>query len=582
MSIKGRTGLGVLAALAIAACAAPEEADVASSEAASTSRPYVQENRPYWWADSSYDEFVSAQARTFGQTLPAALPDDDALTVRIQTWLDRLHAVVKRDVERSSGRPFAAPRPIAKVLLSKATFNAWVSGVPACVGSPFGRPQAVTGLAAYLDRDRVMPMVADGCVRAPGWRKAEAVSFWNEGRLACALSDDGDSVSARGSGCSVEAQASDDVAIAAASPFIQFTTDLVSELEEKSLVVVAAHELGHYYRGHATVRGHAKYGFWYERENGRKTLPVPASNAAELEAAYKEVVQEGRVLGGPSFASRYSARSRRFLLTGLAPLLAARTESGFVCAAARDALGPWTDAILQSEAPSEEARAAYLAYESKLAACAPRLALKGDVTATSISAGSVLFAAGAARPGPKAKISLRIGDTLGTFLDRFDAQAKELDGKAARLMARLKANKIGLYTTEQEADELALELATKVGLTSAEVLAGWVDFMGAVDRVYARAYAPEDLAAWRASSGELDAPTCEALLLRDFTKNGAPVTVGMGQLDEPHHASCYRLFNMWREARARQFVPAAPLAELSPPWETLRTRAAQLSAEQAE
>lgn len=326
-----------------------------------------------------------------------------------------------------------------------------------------------------------------------------------------------------------------------------------------------------------TARGRAKYGFWYEREEGRKKTPVAAQNAAELEAAYREVIQAGRPLGGPSFASRYSARTRPFLLAGIAPLLLARTEQGFACAAARDALGPWVNAIQQSEVPSKEDREAFVSFETKLAACASKVKLGGDPSATSISAGSVLFAAAANRPGPKAKISLKLGDTLGDFLTRFDTESKAIDGKAARFVARLKSNKIGLYTTEQEADEVALELATKAGLTNEAVLGAWLEFMRASDRLYERSFTKEDLDAWRAQSGELDAPTCGALLASDFTKDGKPVSVNMGVLEEPHHAGCYRLFNLWREAKAKKYVPAAAPAALSPEWSVLKAHSVELT-----
>ena len=566
------------AAMAVGACAEPEGEDANTQEAAATERKMVHENAPYWWAPSTYEELVRASSVGFGQTLPAAIADDEAITVRLQTWLDRFHAIVKADVQRDTGKPLAAPRPIAKVLHSKSTFNAWVSGVPACIGSKFGKLESPTGIAAWLENDRVYQVYSDACIRPAEWKRSELVSFWNADKPACTLAEDGDSLVTRGQKCTSDIPPADDTAVIAASPYIQFSTDLLAELDETTVAVVVAHELAHYYRGHTTARGRAKYGFWYEREDGRKKAPVPAQNAAELDAAYREVVQAGRPLGGPSFASRYSARTRPFLLTGIVPLLQARTEQGFVCAAARDAIGGWASTIQQSEVPSEEDRKSFVAFETKLAACAPRLQLGGDPSATSISAGSVLFAAAASRPGPKAKISMKLGDTLGDFLGRFDAVSKEIDQKAARFTARLKSNKIGLYTTEQEADEVALELATKAGLTNDEVLQGWLAFMGAVDRTYERAYAKEDLDKWRAESGELDAKTCGDLLASDFTKNGAPVSVNMGVLEEPHHAGCYRLFNLWREAKAQHYVPASAPEALSPSWATLKSRAAELTA----
>ena len=289
------------------------------------------------------------------------------------------------------------------------------------------------------------------------------------------------------------------------------------------------------------------------------------------------VVQAGRPLGGPSFGSHYSARLRPLLLSGLAPILSARVEADFVCAAARDALGPWVSQITQGEAPPQEAQAAFVAFEKKLAACAPGVALGGEPGARAISAGETLFAASRNRPGPKAKISMTFGDTLGAFLDRIDVQAKALDQKAAKLVQRLEDNKVGLYTTEQAADEFALQMVTKMGFTTEEALGGWVDFMRATDRLYARAYTPEQLATWRTQSAEIDTDSCAALLEAGFTKDGAPVTMNMGQLDEPHHTSCYRLYNLWREGKAQQFQPGTRLPALAPEWAALKAEAGAIT-----
>ena len=54
----------------------------------------------------------------------------------------------------------------------------------------------------------------------------------------------------------------------------------------------------------------------------------------------------------------------------------------------------------------------------------------------------------------------------------------------------------------------------------------------------------------------------------------------MGQLDEPHHTSCYRLYNLWREGNAHGYQASAPLPPLSPEWSTLKAEA-QTLAEQA-
>jgi Zn-dependent protease with chaperone function len=583
--VLGGLGLAVGSALLFACSAAPDDTVGTGSEAALTEGAFIQDNSPYYWATSSFDEFRAATASLAPQSpvLPA-LAEDDPLTIRMQAWLDRVDAVVRPAMEAKLGAPLVAPKPLARVLQSRSTFNAWVSGVPACLGTPLGA-SGVPGTAVYLQSANTQLATVPGagvtCLKEPAWSADGAVKFWNAGKPACALSLADGALKAGGTGCTIDPNGTSaaDVMITSTGNYVQFTTDLLAQVDENTVAVVAAHELGHYYLGHATERGAANYGFWYTRDDARKTTPVRASNSADLEAAYKEVIQAGRPLGGPSFASHFSARMRPLLLSGIAPILTARTETDFVCAAARDALGPWTQQIIQGEAPPQDAQKSFVDFEAKLVKCAPHLALTGDPSATSISAGTTLVAGSHYRPGPKAKITLTFGDNLGAFLDRIDTQAKALDAKADKLVKRLQDNRIGLYTIEQAADEFAMQMASKMGFTTDEILAGWVDFMRAIDRLYARSFTPDQLATWRQQSAELDADSCAALMAANFMKDGARVTVNMGQLDEPHHTSCYRLYNLWREGRAHSFVPGARLPALAPEWDTLKSEAASLASQ---
>ena len=572
---------GVIAALfgTLVACGAAGDDGTGSSESAHTEASFTNDNSPFGWAASSYEEFRSSAAGLGGGELPGALADDDPLTVRMQAWVDRVDAIVRPTVQAKTGQPLAAPKPIAKVLVSKSTFNAWVSGVPACLGAPLAGDHQ-PGWSAYLDRDHVYAM-GNACLHPAGWSAEALTKYWNADKPACQLALADGKLTTKGTTCTVDpgVTGGDDVAIATTGQYIQFTTDLLAELDEATVALVVAHELGHYYLGHTTAKGTAKYGFWYTRSDGQQATPTRAPNTADLEAAYKEVVQQGRPLGGPSFGARYSARMHAMLVAGLGPILKGRTEPDFACAAARDALGPWTDVILASEAPPAEAQAAFLDYEKKLAACAPKIALGGDPGAKAISAGEVLFAAAANRPGPKAKVSLKWGDDLGAFLDRLDLQAKDLDAKAQRLLARVRDNKVGLYTTEQAADEFAMEMAVEMGFTADEAVQSWLGFMQAVDRVYARSYTPEQLAEWRKTSGEVDATTCGAMLAAGWKNaDGSKMTVSMGQLDEPHHANCYRLYNLWRKGQAHHDTPADKPAALEPAWDTLKAKAGELAA----
>lgn len=566
-------GSAFLAASSAVGCVVGTADDTESSEAAHTAARAVEENRPEYWATTDYAEHRN-QMMLLGYPLEGAAPDDDPLTVRFQTWLDRIDVLVRADVLRTSGKPLVAPKPIAKVIVSRERFNAWVSPVMVCLSAPVGAGETTTPMALLSSGS--VEAISSTCAR-PGWDRAEYARFWNGAKVACKLAFAGDSFSVTGPSCQLAeaAKHANELVTSATSPFIHFSTDYIAVASEASFVSTIAHELGHFYMAHATDKATARYGYWYSTSGDQAGQPPRAPGAAELQAAYEEVAQ-GYSL--ERVGKTFSPRLRAFLVTTVHPLLAQKraAEPTFACARAVDALSPEHAGILASTAsvPPPDARAAYEAFERELAACAPRVQLKGADVTSSISAGQLLVGARAHAPGPKTKIVLRVGESLGDFLARFDTLAKELDAKAARLLALARKNKLGLYTTEQAADEFALELAVRLGFTVDEILAAWLDDMRAIEAVYRRA-------GMQPPPGE-QAEACKALLDAEFTTvdgsgRRVPVMVSLGRLDEPHHSSCYRLFNSWREARAHRYVPAPKPAPLEPPWETLRAHATELT-----
>ncbi|NOU26504.1 MAG: M48 family metalloprotease [Polyangiaceae bacterium] len=572
--------------LAIAACGA-ESLDTIDED--HTAGAYVPANDPYYWAPSSFDDFI---ANTLGGDVGPTAPDDDPLTVRVQAWMDRVDSIVRADVKRRTGQPLAAPRPLAKVRISRSTLNAWVSPVRTCTGLALG-PQPSTGFARMEPESLSFSGSSSSCIMptAPGWSPDGFVRFWNAARFSCSIAQSGGLRVAEGNVCTQTYQrtgpfdttttlASKDVSVTATGQYVLFSTDLLATCSETELAATVAHELGHYYGAHASPAAEKNFGYWYQRDERSIRKPVPAPNAEEIQAAYLEVVR-GTGTTGPSFASQFSARLRPLLLLAVAPLLSERREANFVCAPARDALGSWVPGFLRD--PNLE-RAAYLTFESKLIRCAPTLKLGAEPGSEVVSAGTLLFSADKHRPGPKSRVTLMIGDTLESFLTRLDREARVLDEKAARLIQRVRENKMGLYTVEQAADDFSLELATKLGFTTAEVLESWLAGMRVDHESYLRSSSAADLAAYYASIGEYDPDACAALLRNDFTKDDGsghriPVTLSLGDLEEPHHTNCYRLWNLANEAKAHKYPVGPRLPALSPAWSEIRARAATLTSQ---
>lgn len=528
--------------------------------------PLIQTNSPFYWAQSDYDSFRTTWFELGGWELKPAIDDADRLTARLQLWVDKLDTMVRTELERSMGEPLVTPKPILKVVPSGSTFNAWVSGTLACTGAPVAGAAAGTPDKTFLRSEEVYHGGFSTCVK-PGWSELEDLqSFWARHQPKCKLGSD---LSISGAACAVETYtAPGELAFLSVSPYIHFSTDLLAQLEEETVIVVLAHELGHYYRAHVSDAKVQRYNFWYETEVDRKKLPVPSALAQELQAAYAEI-EKGPEAVQPNTAGHYSPRLRHWVLSSVAPMLRERTESNFVCAAARDALGPWVEPFLANYGLPSDGLTAYLDFERKLAACAPRLDMRSEGTATTLSFGTLLMKVPEAQLPPA---SFPFYSTLANVLDALNTKAVNLDQKAARLLQRVRDNRIGLYTTEQEADNLALALSVKLGISPDRVLAAWQDFMGAVARAVPEAYRPQY---------EAENAQCNAWLDAEFTTVDAhgkrtPVFVPMGDLTEPHHSSCYRLFNFWREQKLKNYAPATELA-LDGGWSELREYAKQLS-----
>jgi len=489
-----------------------------------TQADFVQENAPFLWAAGDYDSYRQTESGSRLGELPIA--DDHALTQRVQSWLDRLDAVVRTSHLETTGEALLAPAPVAKVLRSKTMFSAFVAPVEACVTAPFtgSMPEQPSrpGDLAMLQRPDLRPWIGTAyCIPQPSWDAAGLVDFWNERGPRCVLSHDADGRIETGSECG-NVWPAEKLAITSASHFIHFSSDLLASVGEDAIVVLAAHELGHYYRAHVSPLFKAKYDFWYEQQPGQPTRPMPAENEAELKQLYEELEQGPSALGGPEHQGIYSPRLIPFLTSSVTAALSEREEDAFVCAAARDAVGPW----------------------------------------------------------PSTSVVMRWGDSLGTFLARLDEEARELDDKAELLFRRLSDNHIGWYTTEQEADEIAMDLATKVGLTPERVLAGWLDFMAEYDERLASRMSAERLVRMR-EEGEVDAATCQAMLEADWTVtdgdgNQRPALVKLGSLFDAHHAGCYRLYRMWSEAKAHEYVVGPAREQLSPAWSELQQLASDL------
>jgi hypothetical protein len=129
--------------------------------------------------------------------------------------------------------------------------------------------------------------------------------------------------------------------------------------------------------------------------------------------------------------------------------------------------------------------------------------------------------------------------------------------------ALMAARNLGFYTIEQEADEIALELMSKVGVPPGV----------AIDKVLNMLKASGEYG----GEGEGAIGWTECAMLREHgwkDAEGKPVSVPVGDPSNAHHNLCFRAFNMSREIAAHRYAVAERPTPPGEPWSRLLTRLA--------
>ncbi len=141
------------------------------------------------------------------------------------------------------------------------------------------------------------------------------------------------------------------------------------------------------------------------------------------------------------------------------------------------------------------------------------------------------------------------------------------DPAARIILAQAATEKLGYYTYEQEADELALEWLALVGIAP-QVL---IEKLFALLEYNAQSITDSDL--------EYGYVRCRALFEKNWKNSeGSEVFVPIGDFSNPHHSLCYRAFNASRELTAHRFSVAEPTQRFlgEKQWQELKNSASQL------
>lgn len=548
----------LLAALHVACASSPEESSAAGASA-HTEGEVVAPFGPFHWANIAEADLSGSPERT--------VASDDALVVRLQAWADRIHGLVTEEA-RARGVGHVPAVPQIHVVRSRA-FNAWNRGTLVATGASFEGQRGFT----FLSDGELVPVEATDLfgitTRPRDWPSTHGlVEAWRERRPGCDIAE---LPNHKLTSSACPASARGNVVLSAATPHIYLTSELIARADEKTILVVLAHELGHYYRAHSSSLSWNRFGFWYEGTDASHH-PLRTPRAEAFAARYLSVTQAPQPV--PSVSVRYHARM--VPLVALLALQLAAEPAAKACSPRVQgaAVSSWLTGFMiagahaHSEADVDELRR----YEADLDACAGTLAV-GFPDARTINRSGVewfLTNGGFASSSDE----LRSVTTLAEALAFAGERSLRMDRDEQSMLDELRGGDLGFYTAEQDADDVALELVSKLGLSPADTEEAWLQFLVAAEASTGRAGG--------GSTGTASAEECRLLHESGFTQivDGKRQLVAMtlGDLHDPHHGGCYRLFNSWMENRAHRYVAQGTFAPpAGPSWSSLREHAITLT-----
>jgi hypothetical protein len=541
------------------------------------------ENSPYFWTQGlSYGD-THALNTVIGSDSDYELADDEVpLTQFLQKILNASDNIIRSDFAKlnptltgPTTASLYASTPQAKIIITSSLFNAWVSAVPVSIGAQFGY-SPVENTAVLLDPGHLSLFDYDieqfKSTKQGHWNTFDAVKFWNSGKPRCRIKLDQLSnpitlVPKTPNICIDSEAQGKETMFTSTSQFIHVSSDLLASLTSiNDIIVVLTHELGHYYLGHTTDAMLARLNYWFHRDENNVSVPIKSEESEKFKEAYLEVLEKGHPQGPLPFTdnSGFSPRMRAFLLIGLTSLFENKiklikdqslTDKDFPCQQAYElsqvADQSWLKDVTSSITPSLEHIKQMEKYFQLLKSCSSQLFLKDGSELTTLSSSAVFKVANSNLPGTFVKVTVQPGMSLKDFIDDLNNKAITLDQKRMRLLTQVSRNHVGLYTTEQAADEFGMVLAMKLGLTKEEVIESWFHFMAAIDFMINEVYGPGKADLMHKQNHEYNLNECHSAYLNGFStfnskKQPIPLTMSLGNLDDSHHATCYRIYNLWK------------------------------------
>jgi hypothetical protein len=538
-------GIVTVTTLSLSCTNARKDSQIASI-ATSQSKPYLPATRyavanPLHWIQLNNNEAKSVLGEE------ETLPIDHPTTIKLQSWADHLYDYLEaKDPARfrNSSGEVSLPRPRVRVVTSEKP-EAHTTAATACYKVPviFSKPPAdasppteddlilvgnrgVIGLfskskVACVDRmtTTVRPQDVIDLLAGSGCRfdfKGDALVVGED----CKLSDKIKTTGANG------------IVLRSVADIVSLSSGLETVLKQDgSLLYTLLHELAHYFRSHA-VLDKGDYQYFYHRDGQSEHLaqPLPASDLVALGAELLKLPHyRTQPIDGQFWHSEIFSYGAYALNTLVIPSCEA-TDS--TC---HQACAPWQQLMQNKERMAmlgrfpqavlnAEARLIYADWETGFSQCL------GAINSTHVDMAAAKKVFWRADFPETAASDWRLLDAAASMNKKIFDQSNT----QTQLLQRALDAKVGYYTTEEEADNMALNWLVELGFSASDAIDHWWNFAAYFDGT--------------SLQSELNFSRSRCLDLYNakprWTENGKPVQVPIGSFSDPHHSVCYRIWNI--------------------------------------
>lgn len=510
---------------------------------------------------SSSLSWIAAQSSEKDSDLYMA--QDHPMVQRLQFWADSIDQILRRQESSKEGLA-NVPRPQVRLLRSDR-LNASASSATVC----FKVPVRTDPAKREASDDFLIAVGADGrisrfsrrqvsCLDGGQKRPAEALAYFRENFLhgPCQMDVDAEGGAlvlgtscARPAGTEMNAGG---IVVQSQTPFINLNTGLIKLFADEShLVYTLMHELAHFYRAHGPLYKKA-YHYFY-RLQSLDLDEKPAADPALSSLGEKLLgLPSYRInpVAGQSWHSEIFSYSRYALNRLVKPACGVSTSPCFdACQSFQAIVDSQDQQLAFGRFPASplpvQARPLYFRWEAALNACFSAIRVEPEEVPEGTGSGS-LSQKSAREVFWWASDS---GSDLKEIAQSMNQKYFERDHEHRLLLQEALDQDLGYYTSEEEADLLALRWLAKLGIDPRSAIEHWL------------LYGDATAGGFEPSPYLFEAKYCRRLYEADprWSEAGQGVKVPIGSFSETHHSSCFRAWRMDKEASRRVWELGPPL-----------------------